>query len=62
MDDFTFLSRKHLRRALSAENHHLLRRPGVGLSEAAGTISAGADVLASIEGIDWKKLSQVLNR
>ncbi|CAK9073573.1 unnamed protein product [Durusdinium trenchii] len=60
VDDFTFLSKKHLRRTLSAENHHLLRRPGVGLSEAAGSIAAGADVLAKMDKVAWEKLATVL--
>ena len=51
-NDFAFLSGKSLRALLTRDNHHLLRRPGVGLSEAAGSLQAGADVLKNMMDLD----------
>ena len=51
-NDFAFLSGKSLRALLTRDNHQLLRRPGVGLSEAAGSLQAGADVLKNMMDLD----------
>ena len=51
--DKNFLTSSNLAKALTAENCHLVRRPGVGLSEFAASVVAGVDVLekaASDEG------------
>ena len=45
---------------LTRDNHHLLRRPGVGLSEAAGSLHAGADVLQNLMNLDISSLQKVL--
>ena len=60
MDDITFLSGKQLKKVLGPQNHHLLRRPGVGLSEAAGSIQSGADVASNISGVDFGGLASKL--
>ncbi len=60
MADDAFLSHKNLKRLLSTENTHLLRRPGVGLSEAAGSIQAGAATLEAVKELDLRPLAQVL--
>ena len=60
MDDITFLSGKQLKKMLGPQNHHLLRRPGVGLSEAAGSIQSGADVASNISGVDFGGLASKL--
>ncbi|OLQ02541.1 cAMP-dependent protein kinase type I-beta regulatory subunit [Symbiodinium microadriaticum] len=60
LDDLTFLGPKHLKKALTAENHHLLRRPSFGLSEAAGSIQAGAAVLQSVGDLDFSSLAAAL--
>ena len=56
MADDAFLSQKNLKRVLSTENTHLLRRPGVGLSEAAGSLQAGAATLAAMPDLDLQLL------
>lgn len=43
--DRAFVSKDHLKECLTIDNSHLLRRPGVGLSECAGSLRAGAAVL-----------------
>ena len=43
--DKNFLTASNLAKSLTAENCHLARRPGVGLSEFAASVAAGADVL-----------------
>ena len=61
--DDAFLRQKHLKRVLSTENTHLLRRPGVGLSEAAGSLQAGAvATLAAMPDLDLQLLETVLNK
>ena len=59
-NDFAFLGGKSLKALLTRDNHHLLRRPGVGLSEAAGSLQAGADVLQNLMDLDISILQQVL--
>ena len=60
LDDASFLGHKNLKKMLGPENHHLVRRPGVGLSEAAGSIAAGAAVAESLNTIDWEALKTAL--
>jgi hypothetical protein len=43
--DRAFVSKDNLRECLTVDNSHLVRRPGVGLSECAGSLRAGAAVL-----------------
>ena len=62
MADDAFLSQKNLKRVLSTENTHLLRRPGVGLCEAAGSLQAGAATLAAMPDLDLQLLETVLNK
>ena len=59
-DDFTYLSTKELKKRLTSDDHHLLRRPGVGLSEAAGAIQAGSDVLDNLKQLDFGGLEKIL--
>lgn len=59
-NDFAFLGGKCMKALLTRDNHHLLRRPGVGLSEAAGSLQAGADVLQNLMDLDISILQQVL--
>ena len=62
MADDAYLAQKNLKRLLSADNSHLLRRPGVGLSEAAGSLQAGAAALAAAADLDLRPLRDVLNK
>ena len=59
-NDFAFLGSKCMKALLTRDNHHLLRRPGVGLSEAAGSLQAGADVLKNLMDLDITVLQTVL--
>jgi hypothetical protein len=43
--DRAFVSKDNLRECLTVDNSHLVRRPGVGLSECAGSLRAGSAVL-----------------
>ena len=52
ISDDTVLGSKHMRKTLTAENHHLLRRPGVGLT--------GSEVLQLLDNIDLAGLAAVL--
>ena len=47
--DDVFLGRKNLKKLLSPDTSHLLRRPGVGVSEIAGSVQAGLDVLQNFD-------------
>ena len=49
MADDVFLGPKNLKALLTPDVSHLLRRPGVGLSEIAGSVQAGIDVLGQLE-------------
>eukprot|EP00435_Cladocopium_sp_Y103_P013586 s2255_g3.t1 len=42
------------------QNHHLLRRPGVGISEAAGTLQAGANTLQNIKDLKVEAVAALL--
>jgi len=46
MPDNKFLSRSTLLKSITTENSHLVRRPGTGISEVAGSVKSGAAVLA----------------
>ena len=59
-DDFTYLSTKELKKRLTSDDHHLLRRPGVGLSEAAGALQAGSDILGNLHQLDLGGLERIL--
>ena len=60
MNDFAYLSQKNLQQIVTPENHHLLRRPGVGLSEAAGTLQAGSSILKNFEKLNMDSLRDAL--
>lgn len=60
VDDFAFLSHKNLRHLLSADNCHLLRRPGVGLSEAASSLQSGIGVLGALDQVGLEELHLLL--
>ena len=45
--DKTIVGKDYVKKCLNVDSCHLLRRPGVGLSEAAGSISSGVAVLES---------------
>ena len=62
VDDFAFLSRKNLRQLLSADNCHLLRRPGVGLSEAASSLQSGIGVLGALDQVGLDELHLLLGQ
>ncbi|CAE7905536.1 unnamed protein product [Symbiodinium sp. KB8] len=57
--DDVFLAAKSLKSLLTPDSTHLLRRPGVGVSEAAGSIQAGADVLGSLPDIELDVLAGI---
>ena len=48
MKDDTFLSKDNFTKMVNAETSHLVRRPGVGISEASASIRALFDVLANM--------------
>ena len=60
MNDFAYLAQKHLQQLVSSENHHLLRRPGIGLSEAAGTLQAGSSILQNFGKLSLDSLRDAL--
>lgn len=60
VDDVSFLSQNFLKRTLGKNNSHLVRRPGVGLSEAAGSVQSGTEVLQNFEQLDFKLVTDVL--
>ena len=62
IDDFAFLSEKNLQRVVTADNCHLLRRPGVGLSEAASSLQAGIEVLDSLDQVGLQGLHVLLQQ
>ena len=62
VDDFAFLSEKNLQRVVTADNCHLLRRPGVGLSEAASSLQAGIEVLDSLDQVGLQGLHVLLQQ
>eukprot|EP00435_Cladocopium_sp_Y103_P025548 s4273_g6.t1 len=62
IDDVSFLGTKNLKKVLSAHNSHLLRRPGIGLSEAAGSVQAGADVLGNIDAVNFAEVGAALEQ
>ena len=61
--DDVFLGEKNLkRRELTAECSHVLRRPGVGVSEVASSVIGGVDVLKSLEHADLGRLGLLLEK
>ena len=62
VDDVSFLSPKHLKEMLGPHNSHLVRRPGIGLSETAGSVQAGADVLQNRAALDFVAVAQALEK
>lgn len=62
MDDFAFLSQKNLRHVVTADNCHLLRRPGVGLSEAASSLQSGIGVLEAMDQVGFGELRDLLQQ
>lgn len=62
VDDFAFLSQKNLRQVVTADNCHLLRRPGVGLSEAASSLQAGIGVLENLDQVEFGGLRDLLHQ
>ena len=62
MNDFNFLAHKNLKKLVTPQNHHLLRRPGVGISEAAGTLKVGTDMLGQMENLDIEPLTAALGK
>eukprot|EP00438_Fugacium_kawagutii_P027826 Skav211734 [mRNA] locus=scaffold1682:111102:112649:+ [translate_table: standard] len=61
VNDYALLSERNLKKTVSNQNCHLLRRPGVGLSETAGTLQAGANALAHADDFSMKALTKLLN-
>ena len=59
--DDVFLSDKSLKKALTTENSHLLRRPGVGVSEIAGSVLAGVEVLDNLPAAGLGDLGELLH-
>ena len=59
MSDDLFLGTKHLKTLLTADSSHLLRRPGVGISEAAGSVQAGVDVLRALADVELEEFASI---
>ena len=53
MADDKILSEKNLKTLITAESSHIVRRPGVGLSEIAGTLLSGLDVLSNVDEVGF---------
>ena len=60
MDDLAFLAARHLKTLVTNQNHHLLRRPGVGVSEAAASLQAGANMLENMKELNLDAVSAFL--
>ena len=60
MNDFAFLAARNLKKLVTNQNHHLLRRPGVGISEAAGTLQAGANTLENFKDLKVEPVAALL--
>lgn len=60
MNDFAFLTARNLKKLVTNQNHHLLRRPGVGISEAAGTLQAGANTLENMKDLTVESVTALL--
>eukprot|EP00438_Fugacium_kawagutii_P025234 Skav236123 [mRNA] locus=scaffold900:1522:8592:- [translate_table: standard] len=61
LNDFAMLQARNLKKLVSNENHHLMRRPGVGISEAAGSLQAAAAVVQSMKNLDLKPVEKLLS-
>ena len=55
--DDVFLGSRNLKKLLTPDSSHLLRRPGVGVSEAAGSVQAGVDVLKQLVDVELEELA-----
>ncbi|CAE7336934.1 unnamed protein product [Symbiodinium sp. CCMP2592] len=61
ISDDLFLGTKHLKALLTADSTHVLRRPGVGISEAAGSVQAGVDVLGALADVELEELASIFH-
>lgn len=61
VNDFALLQSRNLKKLVGNGNHHLLRRPGVGLSEAAGTLQAAASVVKNMKNLARQPLEKLLS-
>ena len=60
LSDDVFLGPKNLKKLLTPDSTHLLRRPGVGVSEAVGSVQAGLDVLGALADVELEELASIL--
>ena len=60
LSDDVFLGPKNLKKLLTPDSTHLLRRPGVGVSEAVGSVQAGLDVLGALADVELEELATIL--
>ena len=59
LSDDVFLGPKNLKKLLTPDSTHLLRRPGVGVSEAVGSVQAGLDVLGALADVELEELAAI---
>ena len=59
LSDDVFLGPKNLKKLLTPDSTHLLRRPGVGVSEAVGSVQAGLDVLGALADVELEELATI---
>lgn len=59
ISDQKFLAKESLKEAMTAESSHLVRRPGVGLSETMGSVSVGLEVLDASKEVDFDGLRKL---
>ena len=59
--DQTYLAPKSMRLLMTSDSTHLIRRPGVGISEVVGTIKAGVEVMRQIDAVGMDKLLTIFN-
>ena len=59
LSDDVFLGPKNLKKLLTPDSTHLLRHPGVGVSEAVGSVQAGLDVLGALADVELEELATI---
>ena len=52
MKDTVYLEQKNMMEMMTADTSHIIRRPGIGLSEFAGSLSSALDMLSAIQDHD----------
>ena len=61
MTDDALLASDCLKKLLTTDSSHLLRRPAIGLSEICGSTTAGLEVLDNLDEAGWPQLKTLLD-